>query len=312
MNNKENETNKRETKRCSTCNETKTLDKFTKNKSQKDGLSYTCKQCNKRKFDLKPKNNIYSGISGDKTKWERECPSCHSITKHKAYGSFYTSNKNNSNCIKCNGLKLKKGEQKTCLQCNKDIYVTPCQKNTKLFCSQKCSGLNKIFRNTIEKTCEYCSKIFRKHKHLIKWYEGKWKIGRFCSRRCLCKFNVEKNQREGTLNGTNSKPELLFKKMLDENSIEYTFQYVVDYEGGNTPYKVFDFYIPLSNTLIEIDGTYWHGKGLKINELNNTQRKNRINDRIKNKLAKDKNMKLIRIWTDEMSSFDFTHLKIKI
>lgn len=55
---------------------------------------------------------------------------------------------------------------------------------------------------------------------------------------------------------------------------------------------------------MEIDGIYWHGKGLADSELNNQQTKTRENDKIKNQLAKDQNYKLIRIWEDEIESFN--------
>ena len=63
--------------------------------------------------------------------------------------------------------------------------------------------------------------------------------------------------------------------------------------------KLYDFYIPSNNTLIEVDGVYWHGKNKKLNELNKTQLKNHKNDKIKTRLAKKHGYNLIRIWEDE-------------
>ena len=68
--------------------------------------------------------------------------------------------------------------------------------------------------------------------------------------------------------------------------------------------KWYDFYLFDFNLLIEIDGTYWHGKNLKYNELNKQQIITRNNDVIKNDLAKYKNYNLLRIWSDEIKNFN--------
>ena len=63
--------------------------------------------------------------------------------------------------------------------------------------------------------------------------------------------------------------------------------------------------------LIEVDGTYWHGKNLKDYELNEQQKQTRKNDMIKNELASNRNYKLIRIWSDELSEFDMGELVLE-
>ena len=62
----------------------------------------------------------------------------------------------------------------------------------------------------------------------------------------------------------------------------------------------YDFYIPSKNTLIEIDGIYWHGKGIDDAKLNETQKRNRLNDNRKTCIAKENGYDLIRIWEDEI------------
>ena len=64
--------------------------------------------------------------------------------------------------------------------------------------------------------------------------------------------------------------------------------------------KLYDFYIPSTNTLIEVDGIYWHGKHKNLEDLNDTQMKVRKNDEIKNRLANENGYTLIRIWEDEV------------
>ena len=92
-----------------------------------------------------------------------------------------------------------------------------------------------------------------------------------------------------------SKPEIEVEKYLKDNNIEYKYNYEL---CG----KLYDFYIPSINTLIEVDGIYWHGKNKKINDLNETQVRNRKNDQIKDRLAVDNGYNLIRIWEDEVKN----------
>ena len=47
-------------------------------------------------------------------------------------------------------------------------------------------------------------------------------------------------------------PEREFKKLLKELKVPFEVQKVI----GN---KIFDFYIPKINLLVEVDGDYWHG-----------------------------------------------------
>lgn len=48
--------------------------------------------------------------------------------------------------------------------------------------------------------------------------------------------------------------ELKFKKLLDDKKIEYYFQKIIRLPKGG--FYVVDFYIPLKNLIIEIDGPY--------------------------------------------------------
>lgn len=97
---------------------------------------------------------------------------------------------------------------------------------------------------------------------------------------------------------TNTKPELEVKKILEDNNINYEHQKYV----GN---KLFDFYLPDYNLLIEVDGVFYHGKGIKDEDLKyDIQKGIRINDKFKDKLAKDRGFKLLRIWQDETNILD--------
>ena len=89
-------------------------------------------------------------------------------------------------------------------------------------------------------------------------------------------------------------PELEFEKILKELGIDYRSQEIV---GG----KIFDFYIPSVNLLVEIDGDYWH-YNRKTNKKgpNRTQKRNIINDKKKNVIAKTGGYKLSRVWESDL------------
>ena len=297
-------------KTCTVCKVEKNIEFFNKNKSTKDGIHYVCKLCKKEKYTIERKDIIspYSGITKNPTLWVKNCPSCGDSQKFQNYNYFYTSNKNNDVCRKCffNSITQEKIIKKC--ECCSNLFETSNWNSSQKYCSQKCNANQKTINTTQLNQCLYCQKNFTVYTSLIKYYKGVYNIGSYCSRKCLCKSNIEKNQINGSLNGTNTKPELKFKKILDDNKIFYIFQHVVKYEGGKTPYKVYDFYIPEKNILVEIDGIYWHGKNKKYKELNFTQQKNRINDRVKNKLSKSKGYKLFRIWEDEIEDFNINQL----
>jgi G:T-mismatch repair DNA endonuclease (very short patch repair protein) len=90
----------------------------------------------------------------------------------------------------------------------------------------------------------------------------------------------------------NTKPEREFKSILKDLNIKFKQSY--KYKG-----YYFDFYIPKLNVLIEIDGVYWHGKGLNWDQLNETQRNSRLNDERKNQLCLDNQIPLIRLWEND-------------
>jgi len=95
-------------------------------------------------------------------------------------------------------------------------------------------------------------------------------------------------------NKINTKPEQSLKIILDELKIKYIHSF--KYQKYN-----FDFYLPDFDTLIEVDGCYWHGKNLKWDELNETQKTSRKNDERKNQICLENNKKLIRFWEDEIN-----------
>ena len=106
----------------------------------------------------------------------------------------------------------------------------------------------------------------------------------------------------GSGKSRNTKPELKAELILQKYNLNYKKQFRINYL--NTV-RLYDFYLPDYNILLEIDGTYWHSKGIKDKDITNqTLKEQRQNDCIKDKLAQDNGYTLIRIWSDELDQLD--------
>lgn len=95
-------------------------------------------------------------------------------------------------------------------------------------------------------------------------------------------------------------PEKLFTDILIEIGIPYETQKIV---GG----KIYDFFIPSKNLLIEVDGNFWHGKDKELKEMSSMQKRAFYNDIKKNAIAKNNGYDIERVWEDEiMKNFELT------
>lgn len=90
-------------------------------------------------------------------------------------------------------------------------------------------------------------------------------------------------------------PEKEFKKLLKELKVEFEVQKIV---GA----KIFDFYIPKANLLVEIDGDYYHAnpKLVKEEDRNYMQQKNVRNDSFKDALASGLGYNIERVWENDL------------
>jgi hypothetical protein len=79
--------------------------------------------------------------------------------------------------------------------------------------------------------------------------------------------------------------------MLDSMGVYYIPQYPM---GG----RYYDAYLPDQNILLEFDGVFWHPKANSDCKYG-FQRKNMMVDSLKNRMAGEKGIKLIRIREDE-------------
>ena len=86
------------------------------------------------------------------------------------------------------------------------------------------------------------------------------------------------------------------RKILEENDIEYEYQFFLASEEGHA--KPYDFYLPEYNTILEMDGDYWHG-GPGCEEYHDDIEMTRENDKLKNEVARKNDYRIIRIWGSE-------------
>lgn len=113
------------------------------------------------------------------------------------------------------------------------------------------------------------------------------------------------------LSGTHGKTRNYFNNPK-ESKLEITFEngilrpvcstYGLEYEKQfKIKTKFYDFYIPKIHLIVEVDGTYWHGKKRNSKgKLNEMQIRNIKNDRYKNKLAINSGYNIIRFWEDDI------------
>ena len=188
-----------------------------------------------------------------------------------------------------------------CLICFTEVYKSNWELKERNFCSRECANKGHsilLTKKAYSKVnCPECGKEFQQ-----KWNGPK----KYCSTVCNSRSNLSViNSKEPKKKGTN--PEIEFAKVLDDNKIEYVFQKALPWKRGWK--KWYDFYLPKYNLLIEIDGTYWHGKDIPTAKLNNQQWKTRINDRLKNYIAKERGYRLKRIWSDEIKSLYYKDIE---
>lgn len=101
-------------------------------------------------------------------------------------------------------------------------------------------------------------------------------------------------------------PEREFEKILKELKVKFETQKIV----GT---KIFDFYIPEVNLLVEVDGDYYHAnpETTKLENINRMQAKNVRNDKFKDALASALGFGLERVWENDLKK-DYKEVKSRI
>jgi len=213
-------------------------------------------------------------------KWVKNCPECGREQPYKWKKSFLKACKENSRCKYCQDNSRKIQEIRKCIICGIDFSVQV--KSKQKFCSLKChyhSGLQKYPRKI--KQCQFCDKDIQ----YLEW-ETKWHPVKFCSNKCRIGYQMNNF---GIKTIPEQKMECILKKLFKE--VKYNFEI-----NG----KYYDFYIPEKKMLVEVDGSYWHGKNVSENNLDVIQQKVKHNDFIKDCIAEEMGYTLIRFWEDEL------------
>lgn len=89
------------------------------------------------------------------------------------------------------------------------------------------------------------------------------------------------------------------RNFLDRLGVEYVRQYEAKSIG-----RFFDFYLPRSNVVIEVDGDYWHGNPLiyENGPVNWTQRRAKAVDELKNRWAANHGIRILRVWEHDINN----------
>lgn len=191
--------------------------------------------------------------------------------------------------------RLDKRECKQCKCCGKDMRVVLWEASTKKYCSKECKvKMSFVARVPVTCSLDGCSNIFFRTKQSLKKAEK-----HYCTAKCGGIAGRLIAQERGKKTGT--KPELAFEQWCINNDVKYTHQFSVPWQRGWK--KWYDFYLYEYNLLVEVDGVYWHGKGLDDSSLNEQQSNTRKNDIEKNKLAAVRGYNLLRVWEDELKNF---------
>lgn len=97
--------------------------------------------------------------------------------------------------------------------------------------------------------------------------------------------------------------EKIIKNILNKNKIKFKKSFYIYL--NEKEYKIYDFYLPEYNMLIEADGDYWHGNPIYFTTLNEIQVINMNNDKIKNELAIQEGYLLLRFWENHIKNINF-------
>ena len=104
-----------------------------------------------------------------------------------------------------------------------------------------------------------------------------------------------KEKRKHPAFGTSKLEQDFARDFLDKLGVRYIWQF-----EAKEIKRSYDYYLPDSNILIEVDGDYFHSYGLVREEMNPMQKKNHRVDECKNQWAALHGIPLIRIWEHDI------------
>lgn len=151
-------------------------------------------------------------------------------------------------------------------------------------------------RKGVTLSIETRKKLSDSHLGNVSGMKGK-KHSEETKRKCA-EATIRRYQNNKAKYNKDTKPELECERILKNNNINYTKQFRITN-------RLYDFYLSDYNLLIEVDGTFYHGKGIKDEDLKYVcQKKSRRIDKLKTELAKERGYNLIRVWEDEINQFE--------
>ena len=89
-------------------------------------------------------------------------------------------------------------------------------------------------------------------------------------------------------------PERVFQNILKKHKIEHQSQFILN---G----KIFDYFLPDTKTLVEIQGTYWHGDENVYEELSGYQKYIKQKDIMKRNIALGMGYRFLEFWEEDLN-----------
>ena len=107
---------------------------------------------------------------------------------------------------------------------------------------------------------------------------------------------LRRSQRPHKEYGTSKLEQRFAKEFLDKLGVEYIYQFKAESIG-----RYFDFFCPVANVIIEVDGDYFHGYGKLHEEKNKMQKHSEWVDKQKDTWALAHGIPIIRIWEHDIN-----------
>lgn len=233
------------------------------------------------------------------------CPKCAGYNKSTddfiVASRLIHNNKYNYSLVKYCGAKSNINiicEKHGCFKQTPDMHLRGCgchkcgyEENSKYFASSK--------EEFIQKAKNIHGEIY--NYLYVNYVNAKTNVNIVCN-----KHGTFKQRPDNHLHGKGcplcklSSGELIIKKYLDVNNIEYIKEKIFE-NCKNIFYLPFDFYLPNQNLLIEYDGIQ-HSKPIEYFGGEIAYNSLRKRDEIKNKFAKENNINLLRIKFSEINN----------